>query len=212
METLRLAENVSLRSAFADDVDWAAPLLFAAEPSLFSYIFAAPAAEAQSILQQAFTFPHHAFSYEHTQVVEVEGKPAGLLISYSGSTKRQADGKVHSVMARILPLRKLPKILVNLTDLTRIKQDVAAQDYYILTFSIAPAFRNQGLGSYLLHQAERQARAEACQILCLDVTYTNMRAKALLERHGYRTTCSKTSDRFEQMTRAGGIHRMTKSL
>jgi len=208
----RLIHHVTTRPAIATDVDWAAPLIFATGPALFSYIFASPSDQAQAILRQAFVYPQHAFSYEHTQVVEMEGQPAGLMVSYSGSLKRQADEKVHQVMARILPLLKLPKILINLADLTRIKQDVAANDYYILGLSILPEFRNRGLGSYLLAQAEEQSRTYQCHELCLDVTYTNTKARNLFERAGYRVACSKTTPRFEQMTRAGGVHRMVKPI
>jgi len=208
----RSIHDVTTRPAIATDVDWAAPLLFATGPALFSYIFASPADQAQVILREAFVYPQHAFSYEHTQVVEMQGQPVGLMISYPGNLKRQADEKVHQVMARLLPLLKLPKILVNLADLTRIKQDVAAHDYYILGLSVLPEFRHQGLGAYLLTQAERQAQANQCRELCLDVTYTNLDARKLFERANYRVTCSKTTPRFEQMTRAGGLHRMVKPL
>ncbi len=115
-------------------------------------------------------------------------------------------------MARILPLRKLPKILVNLADLTRIKQDVDPKDYYILGLSILPEFRGMGLGTYLLQQTEIQSRSYDCRAICLDVTYTNTSAKALFERMGYQVVCSKSTLRFEQVTRAGGIHRMMKNL
>lgn len=212
MTSQLVSENVTLRPAIVEDVDWVAPLLFAAGPALFSYIFASPPDQAQEILSQAFIYPYHAFSYEHTQVVEVDRQPAGMMISYSGVQKRQADEKVHAVMARILPLLKLPKILVNLTDLTRIKQDVASQDYYILGLGVLPNLQNQGLGTHLLNQAAQQAQEAGCKSVCLDVTYSNSKAKVLFERSGFQVTCSKTTSRFQQMTRAGGIHRMEKSL
>ena len=205
-------QDITLRPAIAEDIAWAAPLFFSAGPAVFSYIFASPFEESKAIFCQAFAYPQHALSYEHAQVIEVLNQPAGVMISYPGSLKRQADEKVHQVMARILPLRKLPKILVNLADLTRIKQDVSAQDYYILGLSIVPEFRNQGLGTYLLAQAEKQAYAHNCQTLLLDVTYANTLAKALFENLGYRVTCSKSTQRFEQLTRSGGLHRMVKAL
>ncbi len=205
-------QNLTLRSAIATDADWAAPLLFAAGPALFSYILASPANQAEAILHQAFQFPSHAFSYEHTQVLQVGERPAGLLIGYPGSLKRQADEKVHFVMARIMPLRKLPKVLVNVADFSRIKQEVAPAEYYILGISILPEFQNQGFGSYLLTQAEHQAQNWKCETICTDVAYHNTPAKRFLEKQGYQIVCSKTTERFEQMTRAGGIHRMIKPL
>ncbi|SRR5579883_1194122 len=206
------AQNITVRPAIAGDVSWAAPLIFSAGPALFSYIFASPFDEAQAIFAQAFAYPQHALSYEHAQVVEILDEPVGVIIGYPGALKRQADEKVHQVMARILPIRKLPKILVNLADLTRIKQDVAVQDYYILGLSIAPDYRNRGLGTYLLAQAERQAQLHHCEAIALDVTYTNTAARSLFERLEYRVTCSKTTHRFEQLTRSGGLHRMVKIL
>lgn len=205
-------ENLTLRRAIAADVEWAAPLLFAAGPAVFSYIFASPPEQAQAILQQAFVYPQHAFSYEHAQVLELYAQPAGILIGYSGRLKRQADEKVHSVMARLLPLRKLPKILVNLADLSRIKQDVGFEDYYILGLSILPELQNQGLATYLLAQVEQQARSQNCPSICLDVTYKNLQANALFAARGFEVSCSKTTARFEQMTRAGGLHRRVKWL
>lgn len=208
----QLPQQFTLRQAIANDVTWAAPLLFSSGPALFSYIFASPPDQAQEILSQAFSQPDHAFSYEYTQVVEVEGQPAGLMVGYSGALKRQVDEKVHFVMARILPLMKLPKILVNVADLSRIKQDVRMQDYYVLSLGILPEFRNQGLGKQLLKQAELQASETSCRSICLDVTFNNHAAQVLLKGRGYTVVCSKTTDRFERMTRAGGLHRMAKTL
>ena len=208
----QVSQDLTLRRAIADDAEWAAALLFDAGPALFSYILASPPMQAQKLLQQAFTFPNHAFSYEHTQVAEMQGTPVGIMIGYSGDLKRQADEKVHFVMARLMPLQKLPKILVNVADLSRIKQDVKPSDYYILGISVLPAFRHQGIASYLLAEAEAEAEAQDCAAICVDVSYTNIPAQRLLEKRGYATVCSKTTDRFEQMTRSGGIHRMVKRL
>ncbi|PZV15835.1 MAG: hypothetical protein DCF22_06550 [Leptolyngbya sp.] len=207
-----LMSNITLRRAIAEDGEWAVPLLFSICPALFSYIFASSSEQAQTILQRAFVYPHHAFSYEHTCIVELQGQPIGLMIGYPAQTKRQADEKVHGVMARITPLRKLPKILINVADFNRIKQDVSAKNYYLLGLGILPEFRNQGLGTYLLTQIEAQAQAANCQAICLDITYVNIPGRKFFERNGYCIALSKTTNRFEQFTRSGGIHRMTKAL
>jgi len=209
---VQTSQNLTLRRAIAPDADWAVPQLFAAGPALFSYIFASPPAQAQQVLHQAFVLPQHAFSYEHTCIVEAEGQPAGLIIGYPGDLKKQADERVHLVMARIMPLRKLPTILLNVADFSRIKQDVTPDEYYILSLSVLPEFRQQGVGSHLLAWAETQALHSNCASICADVTYTNLSAKQLFERQGYEIVCSKTTDRFEQMTRAGGLHRFSKPI
>jgi ribosomal protein S18 acetylase RimI-like enzyme len=212
MPTQVFVQDLTLRPATVADVNWGASIIFASGPALFSYVFASPPDESQEILRQAFAYPQHAFSYEHAQVVELAGQPVGITVGYSGKVKKQAEEKVHGVMARLLPLRKLPRILVNLADLSRIKQDVALQDYFILSLSVVPEFRDRGIGTYLLSQVETQATKAACQSICLDVVSSNTRARRLFEQNGYRVICSKTSDRFNQMTRAGGLCRMVKPL
>ena len=206
------SQNLTVRRAIAADADWAVPLLFATGPGLFSYIFAAPPAQAQEILQQAFVLPQHAFSYEHTYIVEAGDRGAGLIIGYPGTVKKVADEKVHFAMARVIPLRKLPKILVNVADFSRIKQEVAPTDYYILGLTIAPEFRQQGIASQLLDWAEWQAEEHGCTHICADITYTNTIALQLFEQWGYHRVCSKTTERFAQMTYAGGIHRVRKVI
>jgi ribosomal protein S18 acetylase RimI-like enzyme len=212
MQSQILVHDLTLRPATTADVDWGASIIFASGPALFSYVFASPPEDARETLRKAFAYPQHAFSYEHAQVVELAGQPAGIVLGYSGKVKKHSEEKVQAVMARLLPLRKLPRILVNLADLSRIKQDVALQDYFILSLSVLPEFRNRGIGTYLLNYVDMQAKSAACRAICLDVVAINTRAKTLFERNGYRVTCSKTSDRFEQMTRAGALHRMVKPV
>jgi ribosomal protein S18 acetylase RimI-like enzyme len=205
-------EQITIRPALETDADWGASLLFESGPGLFSYLFALTPDKAKDVLHQAFAAPNHAFSYEYAQILEVAARPLGLILGYPGSTKRRAEENVHGIMAHILPLTRVPRILVNLADLSRIKQDVLPQDYYVLSLCIDPEFRNQGLGTALLQDTEILATEQSCQTLCMDVAYTNVGALNWLGRSGYGITCSKTSHRFEQMTDAGGLHRLEKRL
>jgi ribosomal protein S18 acetylase RimI-like enzyme len=205
-------DRLSIRAASETDDHWAADLIFSAGPGLFSYVFATKPEGAKGILREAFSAPGHAFSYEYTHVLEVDDRPAGLLLGYPGHTKRKAEEHIQGLMAHIIPLSRVPRILVNLADLSRIKQDVENDSFYILSVCMVPEFQGQGLGSALLRDTEFLARQLGCDRLCLDVTYSNPRAKALFSRMGYELLCSKTSHRFEQMTDSGGLHRMEKVL
>ncbi len=205
-------ESLSIREAAASDVHWATELIFASGPGLFSYIFGLKPEPAKVVLQQAFVIPDHAFSYEYTQIIEVEQQAVGLVLSYPAHVKRRAEARMQSVMANILPLKRVPRILVNLADMTRIKQDVAADSYYVLSLSIVPEFRGKGLGTALLKDTEAIAREGGCRAVSMDVAYSNPIGKSWLSHLGYQVTCSKTSHRFEQMTDAGGLHRMERRL
>ncbi|MBD2327362.1 GNAT family N-acetyltransferase [Alkalinema sp. FACHB-956] len=205
-------EAITVRPAEAKDAAWGADLLFSAGKGLFSYVFASTPEKAKETLYQAFTEPNHAFSYEYTQIVEVNDRAAGLILGYPGDLKRKLEENVQGIMAHLLPISRVPRILVNLADLSRIKQEVDLNDYFVLSLCIAPEFRNHGLGSALLQDTELEAQDLGCQHICTDVTYHNLRARKLFERLGYTITCSKTSHRFEAMTDAGGLHRLEKNL
>ncbi|MEB3295610.1 MAG: GNAT family N-acetyltransferase [Synechococcales bacterium] len=205
-------QDIAIRSVEAADFDWCANLIFAAGPGLFSYVFASTADKALATLREAFSAPRHAFSHDHVQLLEVCDQPAGLVLGYSGAVKHRAEEQIQGIMAHILPINRVPRILVNLADLSRIRQDVASEDYYVLSLGIVPEFRNRGLGTALLQDTEMTARELGCRTLCLDVAYSNTRAIRFFERLGYEIACSKTSHRFSNMTDAGGLHRMEKIL
>jgi ribosomal protein S18 acetylase RimI-like enzyme len=205
-------QDITIRSTEATDFDWCANLIFAAGPGLFSYVFASTADKALTTLREAFAAPHHAFSHDHAQILEVCDRPTGVVLGYPGTTKRMAEEQIQGIMAHILPLSRVPRILINLADLSRIRQDVAPDDYYILSLAIAPELRNRGLGTALLQDTEMTARDLGCRSVCFDVAYSNTKAIHLFERLGYEMICSKTSHRFSAMTDAGGLHRMAKRL
>lgn len=205
-------DAITVRPAEISDTAWGADLLFSAGKGLFSYVFASTPEKAQETLQQAFAAPNHAFSYEYAQVVEVHDRAAGLILGYPGDLKRKLEENVQGIMAHLLPISRVPRILVNLADLSRIKQEVDLDDYFVLSLCITPEFRNRGLGSALLQDTELEAQDLGCQRICTDVTYHNLQARKLFERLGYTVTCSKTSHRFEAMTDAGGLHRLEKNL
>jgi ribosomal protein S18 acetylase RimI-like enzyme len=205
-------ESLTIRPAELADSNWAADLVFGTGPGLFSYVFALKPLAAQEVFRQAFTAINHALSHEHVQILEVADRPVGVAMGYSGQVKRQAEGQMQGVMSHLLPLSNLPRVLVNYADLNRIKQDVADQDYYLLSLALLPEFQGKGLGTVLLGEIQFQAQEQGCQTLCADVAYSNDRACRWLERLGYQKTCSKTSHRFEQMTDAKGLHRLERAL
>lgn len=205
-------DRLTIRPAEERDVIWGADLMFSAGSGLFSYVFASTPEKSLDILRQAFGEPSHAFSYEFAQIVEVDDRLAGIVLGYPADVKRHAEENIQGIMAKILPLHRVPRILVNLADLSRIKQEVKADTYFILSLCIAPEYRDRGLGTALLHDTELAAKESGCTGMALDIAYTNTDAQRFFDRQGYEISCSKTSQRFGSMTTAGGLHRMEKPL
>jgi ribosomal protein S18 acetylase RimI-like enzyme len=56
---------------------------------------------------------------------------------------------------------------------------------YLFSFRIKPAYRNQGLGSYMLAFVEEQLLRRGYSIVRLNVAQDNPKARALYERRGY---------------------------
>lgn len=56
---------------------------------------------------------------------------------------------------------------------------------YMYSLRVMDMFRGQGIGTALIHSAERHAREQGCVVMSLGVAKTNQRARALYERLGY---------------------------
>ena len=57
---------------------------------------------------------------------------------------------------------------------------------YLFSFRIKPAFRDQGLGSFMLEMVEEFLRERGFRLLRLNVARTNPLARRMYEKHGYR--------------------------
>ncbi len=56
-----------------------------------------------------------------------------------------------------------------------------------ITLGVRETYRGQGIGTNLMHEAERYARTREARRIELEVFGTNTRARTLYERHGYVT-------------------------
>lgn len=64
---------------------------------------------------------------------------------------------------------------------------VVATDAHITNIAVIPDYQNQGLGNYLLMEAEKFAHQYACQTMSLEVRISNVDAQRLYTKLGYTT-------------------------
>jgi len=64
---------------------------------------------------------------------------------------------------------------------------VVCDEGHIVSFGLAPEWRGKGGGAYLLKDFLRAAGVEGVRAVSLDVRVSNLRARALYERHGFIT-------------------------
>lgn len=72
----------------------------------------------------------------------------------------------------------------------------------IETLAVAAEARGQGIGTELLNEAERYAREHGYAVLSLDVVDTNLRARQLYERLGFREV---RTAHYGRLTRRAGF-------
>lgn len=77
------------------------------------------------------------------------------------------------------------QLFVQLNSLRRELADGVSRAY-LYAFRIKPAYRRNGIGSYMLSYVEKCLLERGFQYICMNVSRTNTAARELYERSGYR--------------------------
>lgn len=109
------------------------------------------------------------FSYRHADVLEVEDRVGGLLLSYPLASQL---GPAANGPPFTLPLEQL--------------EAEAAGGYYVNALAVYPRFRGRGYGHALMQRAFRHARAAGRDRVNLIAFSRNSAAMALYQRLGFR--------------------------
>lgn len=89
---------------------------------------------------------------------------------------------------------------------------VAPRDLYLDGIAVAPAHRGQGIGTALITAFENRARDNGFATVSLEVIDTNLRAKALYKRLGYRKIATHTMGPFSRLFGFRTTCRMIKMI
>jgi ribosomal protein S18 acetylase RimI-like enzyme len=117
-----------------------------------------------------------SFSYRNATVIEYEGRAVGTLIGYEIADH---PGPIAADMpAMFVPLQEL--------------ENLAPGTWYVNVLATLPGYRNLGLGSGLLRLAEETGRDLGKRGMSVIVSDTNIAARRLYERSGYRESARRT--------------------
>lgn len=105
------------------------------------------------------------FSYENCRIVEIGGTTVGMLVAFP----MDVDEEYVEQDPVLFPYSVL-------------EED---RSYYICGMAVTPAYRNRGIGTSLLAEAEKSCRELGLEKLSLIVFEQNQSAKRLYERFGY---------------------------
>jgi ribosomal protein S18 acetylase RimI-like enzyme len=169
---------LELRAATPEDAQALARLVNYAGEGLPYYLWqrmAEPGEDAWEIGRRRAAREEGSFSYRNAVVADVGGVVAGCLIGYPLSDAPEPHDD------------NMPPMFVPLQAL----EDMAAGTWYINVVATFPEYRGRGIGTELLREAERAARATGRKGLSLVVADANAGARRLYRRMGYRETAQR---------------------
>lgn len=196
-------------TASTQDLQHVARLAEAAARGLFATLLGPGWA---AIFASVARHPGHDLSHDKARFLIVHGEVAGLMAGYSTTLKKAEGDRSSWLMARY-GWPQLPRLIVHglpRLPLLRWHDDLPANAFYVAFLALYPAYRGRGLSRPLLDIAHRQARAEGCAQLALDVATDNPAAIAAYHSYGFRITGTSP------VVRAAGVeaslHRMACPL
>ena len=164
--------TLPFRPAVAEDAPVLAELVNAAGDGLPLYLWermAGPGVTAWDVGYRRAMREEGSFSYRNAIIIESDGQCAGCLIGYPVPDMPEPISSQMPPM--FFPLQEL--------------ENLAPSTWYVNVLAVLPQFRNNGLGSKLLHLADEIAASLRCQGLSVIVSDANSEARRLYERSGY---------------------------
>ena len=174
-----MRSSIELRPAVRKDARALAQLINFAGEGLPLYLWtelAEPGEDAWELGRSRALRDEGGFSYRNSVIAELGGEVAGCLIGYALAKEPTRTD-----------LSSLPPLFVPLQEL----EDLAPNTWYVNVVAAYPKFRGQGVGSRLLERAEQAAREADRPGLSLIVADTNVGARRLYARRGYRQVATR---------------------
>jgi len=160
------------------------------------------------VIGEAYVSPGHDLSSETAVFAERSGRMVGMA---SGYTSQEHEHSSVEPLRRAAGFRTMRMAAFSVLGrgMKRFIKTVPDGDYYLLAVAVDDEYRGFGIGSTLLDDSEKTARAAGCTRIVLDVAEKNDAARQLYERRGMKIEATSPSILLIPNTRA---HRMVKHL
>ncbi len=162
----------------------------------------------EDILARAFLQTGHDLSWQNVMFAELDGRKVGMICTYSAAQHHAASREVLPDAAGKWHIR-MRLISLIFAPMFRIMDTLRDEDFYLLAIAVDSELRGKGIGSVLLAEVERQARAAGARWLALDADAGNTGAIKLYQRIGF--IIDSTWPKYLRLPMLT-LHRMRKPL
>ncbi len=210
-----MATDVHIRNARPDDAPIGAALMRLSFPSerVADTIFGlGDSDQARRVLRAFFIRDANRFSYQFAMVAEEKDRVVGLLLGYESRRIRRLNFNMALQAPFVYGLRGAFRLALHSGPLLFAIPNPGPGEFYIEHVAVLPAWQRRGIGMKLLAAAEERAKAAGLTKCSLDVELSNVDARRLYERLGYRHVNTHILQGEARRCGIGGLHRMVKVL
>ncbi len=203
--------SLTIRPACPEDVALAVSVLRSSMGGLADYLYSGDAQlSVDDYLGKMFTLGGHRFSWDQSFVIEADGRPLGMLLSYPGRQLNHLQNVFFLRLPSLYGWMGLLRLLWRFIPLAS-APETYADEYYVSNIGILPEFQNRGYGAELMAFAEQKTREAGLSKCALAVDAGNHGAIRFYERLGYKIVYSK---KFTGAiaSHESGYHRLVKTL
>jgi ribosomal protein S18 acetylase RimI-like enzyme len=177
-----------------------------------NYLFGAgDPQQAVRVMCKLFTQPQNRFSHQFADIVETDDTAIGLMLSYAGRIMNHLNLSMGMQLWGIYGALGFVRFVRKVLPLAFVRE-ANADEYFINTLAVSHDFQGQGIGTHLLSYAEHKARKMHYNQCALSVEMSNLRARYLYERIGYRVVETSKFAWPKCVSGYTGYHRMVKAL
>jgi ribosomal protein S18 acetylase RimI-like enzyme len=202
----------TLQPATPDMDTVASTLIYLTMGRMADYLFGSDNAQnAQELLKRLFREKSNRFSHQFTEVATLSGEVTGLVIAYSGRSMKSLELPMALSLVKASGVLGFIRFVKRAFPLFEVKE-VENDEYFISNIAVLSAYQGQGLGKYLLSQAEKTAREQGFKKISLTVDVENRHAFSLYKRIGFNVIETVEIKSLQRHIGYSGFHRMAKVL
>ena len=201
--------DIQFRRAKIEDAERAVPLIHAAAPAMFDFVYESATRTAQDFLRYAFASDRGFLSYRHQQVGLVDGALVFSITSYRAAQFRALGWDMVQLARVFYRLRELPRLISHATTVSKLFASPNPESQFLANAGVAPTLRSQGIFSRFLEHTVPGLAADGVPSIELDVSMDNPNAERLYRRLGFEVD---VETRYAGKHPLVGVKRMVRPL